>query len=380
MALLLLLPSVHAIAIGVNRASVNFDDVLRGGYAETVITVTTDSPELVSAEVLMEGEASAWITFSSREFNFSRDKPYQLHVIAQPPLDTRIASYQVNLSVITGSLGYNGDGRMGTSTRASFRIPLNIQMTGTERVACTVGGVNVFDTEVGDPLQVEVSVLNRGNVRVNPRVDIEIFDRLRAESLGTNTQLLGVSILPTLTEQRSRLYEFDLDPNQYWAQISVPECGYSNLLTFDVLEPGGIKDDGDFIRIEAPAWAETGDIIEINAVFRNRGPRAVRASFKGTISSVETGEIVKVIDTDEYIVDPDITAELETFFNPLIGGQYRVNGKVYYNSKLTAERETIINVNGSPIEKRMTSTTLIIMVMVIVILALMIMIKRRRQG
>jgi hypothetical protein len=147
-----------------------------------------------------------------------------------------------------------------------------------------------------------------------------------------------------------------------------------------VLEPGAIKDDGDFIRIDAPAWAETGEIIPITAVFRNRGARGVRASLKGTITNQDTQEIVKVISTEEFVVDPDATAEIPTFFNPDVGGQYVVSGKIYYNNKLTTERNTLINVNGAPVtSSAFSKTTIIIIALVIIILVLLILIRRRRQ-
>lgn len=375
--LLIALQSVHAVAIGVNRASVEFADVLRGGYAETVITITTDSEEVITAEVMTQGPEAEWLNLSATNFTFSKDLPYELKVAVLPPLDAQVRDYEFNVSVITGSLARNDGGRLGTSTRASFRVPILLRMSGTERLACTVGGVIVHDVEQGNPLDIELSVINRGNVRINPEVTVEVFDQLRARSLGTRSTEFGESILPTVTSSALRTLSFELQPAQYWASVSVPQCDYSTLLTFDVLEPGAIKDEGELIRIDAPAWANTGEIIPVNAIFRNKGARAVRASFKGTIARADTEEIVKVIDTEQYIIDPDVTAEIQTFFNPVIGGQYVVSGKVYYNSKLTGERETLINVNGAPIGER-SLTPYVLIGLGIVILMMLILIKRKR--
>jgi len=167
---------------------------------------------------------------------------------------------------------------------------------------------------------------------------------------------------------------------QYWATVRVPLCNYVGGFTFDVLEPGEIKDDGDFVRIEAPSWANTGDIVPIKAIFRNRGVRGVRAVFKGTVKDASTEEIVKVINTDEYVVSPDQTTELETFFNPLFPGQYVVSGKIYYNNKLSVERSTLINVNGSPtMSTSSTVKIVIIFIVVVAILVLLILIKRKKR-
>jgi hypothetical protein len=376
--ILLLVPNVEAVALGVNRASLEFNDVLRNGYAEEIVTVTTDSTELVDAEVEVFGEGSEWFNFSATDFNFSKDAPYQLRVAVQPFNDTQLGTYNVNLTITTGTLMHTTQGRMGTSTRASFRIPVKITVTGTERLLCTVGGVQVLDAEEGTPITVRLTLINRGNVRINPNVELEVFDQLQSKSLGTRAVEFGSRVLPTVSQEATRTFVFDLDQDQYWATVRVPECGYSDLMTFDILEPGGVKDDGEFLRIDAPAWGNTGEIIPIKAIFRNKGARSVRASFRGTITNIESGEIVKVINSETYLVDPDLTAEIETFFNPEVGGQYRVSGKVYYNSKLTGERDTLINVNGSPVANGFRPTTAIIIGMIILILLLLIGIRRRR--
>jgi hypothetical protein len=371
----------HAVALGVNKASLSFSDVLRGGYAEDVVTVTTDADYPIEAEILLDGNAQGWLNFSDRVFNFSRDHPYELHVIVQPPLDTQIQTYGVNMTIITGSIARGGTSRIGTSTRASFRIPIEIGMTGTEHLACSGGGIEMLDSEKGTPLEFRVTILNRGNVRINPNITLEIYDKFRTTLLETRTLVFGSEILPTTTQTATRSLVVDLDPSQYWAAIKVPLCDYNDLQTFDILSPGDIKDDGEFVRLEAPAWAKTGDILPITAFFRNKGARGVRAIFKGTIARVDNGQIAKVIDTDEYVVGPDATAQLQTFFNPVVGGQYVVTGKVFYNNKLTPERSTIINVNGAPVRSQGgISTVMIILLIVIAILVLLILIQRKRRS
>ena len=381
LAILLCIAQAHAVAIGVNRASIEFEDVLRDGYAEALVTITTDTPVTTGGEVMFDSEIATWLNQSTvHYFNFSSTSPYVLHVILEPPADTQIQTYQLNMSVLTGELMRTTKGKIGTSTRASFRIPITIHMTGTEHVLCSVGGLVVRDTERGQPLEIKINILNRGNVQINPDIIVEVFDKTRSQNVDNRSVDFGSRILPTVANDATRTLPFDLPPSQYWASVKVPLCNYAGLMSFDVLEPGEIKDDGDFIRIDAPSWANTGDIIPIKAIFRNKGVRGVRASFKGTISRVDTQEIVKVIDSQEYIVDPDATAAIETFFNPQEGGQYRVLGKIYYNNKLTIERDAIINVNGAPIKSPLTlNTMLVIIVIVIVILILLILIRRRKR-
>ena len=380
--LLLALPApVAATAIGVNRASIAFTDVLRGGFARESVVITTDSEEPVNAEVILQGDEQRWLNFSSRNFTFSRDRPYTLVVEVRPPIDARIDTYRVNMSVITGELARSGGGKIGTSTRASLGVPVTIGLTGTQRLACLVSAVRLLDTERGQPLELRLSVRNAGNVRVDPAVEIEVFDKLATTAIESRTATFGREILPTVTESTTLFFQFDLQADQYWASIRVPQCDGSEFVTFDTLEPGSIKDDGELIRIDAEPWAEVGDIIPVTAVFRNNGIRALRASFRGRISRVDDDSIVKVIQTDDGIIDPGVPADLETFFNPTAPGQYVAQGRVFYNQKLTIERDTIINVNGSqvPILGLRPSTVAVLVVMAVIAGLLALIIRRKRR-
>lgn len=379
--LLIVAPGAQAVAIGVNKASINFNDVMRDGFARATVTVTTDSVEPVTGEVILEGgEAAQWLRFSAMNFTFSRDNQYVLTVDVEPPADARVQSYRVNMSIITSELHRSSGAKIGTTTRASLGVPIHISMTGNEIARCRVGGVEVMDSSEGEPTEVQVNIINTGNVRVDPDVTIEVYDKLRTSTVGTRSGAFGESILPTLTQKGSIMFNMPLARSQYWATVRVPLCDYSGLHTFDVLAPGEVKDEGEFIRIDAPAWVKTGDIIPISAVFRNKGERTVRANFKGTIKNSQE-DIVKVIDTQQYLVAPDVTANIETFFNPAQGGQYVVAGKIFYNEKLTLEKSSILNVNGPSIFSgaSFNTTAYILIGLAIAILLLLIMIKRKKS-
>lgn len=373
--------SATAIAIGVNRASINFDEVLRDGFAREAATITTDSIEPVTAEIILEGPQREWINLSARNFTFSRDNPYTLIVEVQPPTDAQITSYRINMSILTGELSRGGGGQIGSTARASLGVPIIITLTGTQRLACRVSGLRVLDTERGQELEMRLSVHNTGNVRVTPGITLEVFDKLRSGLVLSRTASFGREILPTVTDSTSLFFPLDLASDQYWASVKVPECQGSEFLTFDVLEPGGIKDDGELIRIDAGSWNRVGDIIPVTAVFRNNGVRSLRASFRGKIERVDDGSIVKIIQTDEVIVDPSVTADLQTFFNPTEPGKYRVVGKVFYNQKLTAEKEAIINVNGASvgIAGLRTSTWILLVMMLGIGFLLLLIIRRKRD-
>ncbi|MDD9953685.1 MAG: hypothetical protein OXR66_05085 [Candidatus Woesearchaeota archaeon] len=377
--MLVLVSDVTAVSIGVNRASLTFTDILRGGYANESIMVVTDSTENISGSILLYGDEASWLSFSAETFTFSASQPYRLNVIAQPPPDARIENYRVNMSILTGELSRSEGGLLGTSTRASLGVPVHMQLTGTEILQCAVGGIKVKDTEREQQLEVEVSVINKGNVRVRPIVEVIVYDKFQTDEIARDTRQFRNDILPTLTNEEAVFYTFELPRDQYWATISVPECTGGGLYTFDVLEAGEVKDEGEFIQIDAPSWSEVGDIIPINAIFRNRGYRSVRAAFKGTIVNIDSEKIAKVIDTEQYTVAPDATAEIETFFNPTEPGRYMVTGKVFYNDKLTPERTFVLNVTGEKRETGGYGNYILYFLLLVIILFLILIIRRKKQ-
>lgn len=151
-------------------------------------------------------------------------------------------------------------------------------------------------------------------------------------------------ILPTTQDSFLNTIQNELPLGQYWVNVKETNCENDGFLTFNILELGKISDRGELIRIDNQPWANTNDIVRIAAIFKNVGSRVVNAKFKGTIE--KDGKVVEVIDTDSLNVRPQQTSELETFFNARESGQYEVKGRVIYNSKLTFEKTSVINVEN----------------------------------
>lgn len=380
---LFLIPSTLGVGIGVNKGRLSFEEVLQNGYAEEYVEVVTESETPILGTYQFEGDIAPWLRVEppDQNFTFSSGNPHKMKVIIEPPTDARLEQYSGGLRVLTGDIGRSTGGKIGTATRAAFLIRIGLGVTGTESLECRVGGVRIQDTEEGQPSDFIASVSNRGNVRIKPVFIVEIFDQYQTELLKNITLEMEDEILPTATDEYVTQLFHELPAGQYWARVRTPLCRGTSLLTFDVFEPGGIVDKGELIRIEAAPWAETGEILPIKAIFRNMGSRTVSARFKGTVTTREGGELVKVIDTDPINVLLGETKELETFFNPTIPGQYIVAGRVYYNKKLTFQKSTVINVNGYPLEavSNYGGLFILIFIIIIVILFLLILIAKKRK-
>lgn len=374
---------VEATVIGANKGVINYDNVLKEGYAQEYVTLTTDTDFNLSITYEIEGEISDWIRLepSEQPFFISKENQQRVAVIVEPPEDVRNQEYRGSIRFLTGALA-GPEGQFGTAVRAAINIRLGVEIVGQEIVGCRVGGFQLEDVEEGYPLEFYAVVTNEGNVRIKPEFILEFWNQDQSELIETFRFTVNNSILPTVQERIFHSLEHDLDIGQYWVKVSTPLCGDagSGFLTVSVIERGGVSDKGELIRIENEPWAKVGSIIPIDAVFKNLGNRVVSAKFKGTITSGD--EIFKIINTDSLDVAPGETVNLRTYFNPVQAGQYLINGRVLYNKKLTFERGSVLNVNptGKPPSKRGFNWSAVLVVLIIVIFILIFLVLRRKKS
>lgn len=381
--ILLLIPSFASAALlGVNRVTMTYNNVLRGGYAQEGLTVSSGTERNVSVYYEARGEIADWISFSPADQPkiVNSNSPGNIAIIVQPPSDARVDEYEAIVVISTGPLG-EITGNIGANVEVAFEVRIKVIVTDTQILACSTGGAEILDAEIGRDLPFIISVRNHGNVRIDPEFKLEIYDQEIENLLSVISYKPEDEIFPTVSERIEAQLENDLEEGQYWVYVTTPLCGTNRqLLTFSILEKGGISDIGEFIRIEAEPWALTGETVPINVFFRNRGERFVSAQFKGVVS--KDGRIMEVLTSEVRDVAPDELAVFELFYTASEFGQYKINGRVHYNNKITYERGSIINVNPSgqapERDNSFLSTILLIVLIVIGILIFLIMRKKKK--
>jgi len=374
---------VEAAVIGINKVEINFKNVLKNGYAQDIVTLSTDTDYNLSITYRVEGEIANWIRVepSDQPFFINKDSPNLVLIIIEPPSDVKNQHYNGSIRFITGALA-GPQGQFGTAVRAAVNIRLGLDVVGQEIVDCRALGFEMDDVEEGYPLEFYAVVTNQGNVKLRPRFVLEFWNQDQSELVKSFDFTLNESLLPTVEKRIFYSISHNLPLGQYWVKIKTPSCGESGngFLTMSLIERGGVSDQGELVGIENEPWAKVGDIIPIDAVFKNIGTRVVSAKFKGTIASGE--EIFKIIDTDALDVMPGETAKLRTYFNPAQQGQYMISGRILYNKKLTFEKSSVLNVNPSgkpPSEGKPLNWSIILVVLVIIIIVLIIFIVRRKR-
>ncbi len=369
--------------LGVNRVSLTYNDVLRGGYAEDNVIVTIGSEESIPVFYEAKGDIADWIRFNPLEgpMLVNANNNGKLKIIVEPPSDARVGKYIGKVLITTGSLG-QVESSMGTNVEVAFEIKIEVIVSDTQILSCNSGGFEIKDSEIGDPVEFSATVLNNGNVRIKPLIEFRIFDQFQENELLKTTYLAKDEVLPTTSKEITDMLKLNLSEGQFWIEMICPECsGDGALMTFSILEKGGISDVGEFVKFENEAWANTGELIPITAYFRNRGERSVLAQFKGTIS--KDGKIVQLLESDSITVAPQDTVPIEMFFKPDEMGQYKINGRVFYNNKITFQKGSVININPSSSSKNQNNEILLSIVFTIIIIViaflLFLIIRKKRK-
>jgi hypothetical protein len=376
---------VSATGISVTKAVMDFNDVLKGGYAEDVLYVSTDAPFNVPISYELLGDIASWINVSpdlnnpNITYNINNSNYLPVRIIVSPPADTPIGTYTGTVRIITGTLNKPG-GQYGSQLQAAFMVRITIKVTGTEFLSCSGGGMTIRNSEVGNPMEYFMTVSNGGNIRIKPTATIDIWNQDQTKLLMTRKlEFNNQEVLPTTTQAFASSFTSDLRVGQYWAYATIEPCGSTGLMTFNVYEKGTIVDSGDLIRIDNIAWAKVGDVVPITAVFKNSGQRTVSAKFKGIITS--NSRIIENIDSDFYDIAPGQTGNIQVFFTPKKYGQYIITGRILYNNKLSFEKSSVLNVNeGVEVSDFNWTYVLIIIVIVIIILLLLIRIRKKRHS
>ncbi|HLD87133.1 MAG TPA: hypothetical protein VJB12_03635 [Candidatus Nanoarchaeia archaeon] len=379
-AFLLLTTFAHAISIGISPGRVQFSGVLRDGYAERTVTITTNSEETLNGHFKPGGDLGEWISFSpnTTQIRFSKGSPYKLTIKIQPPSDIPTGNYSGFIEFVTDTVG-DVEGRAGGVVKAAVTLIVNAEVSGDQRIECRAGGFFVKDAEQGFPLELGVTVINDGNVRLSPTISFDVWDQLQQKVL-LSTELKGDEVLPTTQRSLMEQVSHSLPIGQYWATIRAQECDTQDLVTFTMVEKGGIADSGALLAIINKPFITLGETVEILATFENSGQRAVSAQFKGAIRKDDS--IVKLIETSELIVPAGQKVDIPILFTPFEAGRYVVSGRVVYNKKLTFEKNSVINVSPREEEERSWLPLLLYLIIIITIVFLLrkIVRERRRRG
>ncbi len=376
--LVVLVKTGSAVNVGISPATMFFEEVMRDGYSEKVLVVSVDSEEEVAIEITPRGEIEDWLNYSAANFSVSKGNPYRLVISVAPPSDVPNGNYTGFLRVMTSDLGDGVEGHAVGIIRTSLDLSIIVEVTDIEVRSCRAYEFNVESVEKGDDVVFNFEVDNRGNIKLKPRITIDIWDMDQIEILESK-EFSNEEILPTTKKQfEVRMSSNDLDLGQYWADVSVIDCYSKETLTFDVLEPGALKAEGVLLSILTNKSAGVGDTVPIEAAFKNTGEKEVEAYFKGKVSLGD--KIVQILETDKINVPIDKIEYFNLFFTPGDAGRYVISGRVFYSSKKTFESSTVLEVFAETFSLRGVLVVLAYAALIAIIGILFFKIRKERKS
>jgi hypothetical protein len=335
---------ISAANIGISPANIYFNGVLRGGYAERTVTITVDSDTPTKVSIAPRGDIADWLNFSAKEFEVSKNKPYYLKIIVQPPIDIPNGNYSGFLRVTTSGKGNTIAGQATGIVNAALDLYIETDITDVEFTSCRASSFSVQSAEKGDDVIFKLNVYNEGNIRLSPTIKIDVWDQERI-GIVKQMEFTDDTIIPTTEKELYiKMDTSDLDIGQYWAEVTSVECYAAETLTFDVLEVGALKAQGTLLSVTSPSWIKVGDTTLIEALFENSGEKNVNARFQGEITL--GSKIVQILGSESSTVDMGDIQTFKFYFTPQKEGRYIVNGVVMYDGKRTFEKSTVINVEG----------------------------------
>ena len=320
---ILFLNLVSSAHIGISPSNVVFKEVLREGYAERNITITSNSETPIKVNIEPRGEISEWMEFSETQFQVSRQKPYQLRVSVTPPFDVPNANYTGFIRATTDGSGTVQENQAVSFVKAALDLTVLVEITDIEYFSCNVKNYQIFSAEKGDDILIKLAISNTGNTRINPLISMEIWDQEQLNII-KKIDYSQTRIIPTTTETLFiKIPTNDMEIGQYWIDVSAIDCLDSRLLTFDVYEPGKLKANGILKSLFSKVWAEQGETLVINAIFENTGEKSVEAIFKGVITYQD--KIIQLLESPKTLVEIQEDETFQFYFTPQKPGKYVVS-------------------------------------------------------
>ncbi len=376
--ILLLINIAYAGGLGVAPSEIHFSKVLRGGYSEVIITVTNPNEVPIDITFNPKGETKDLLSFfslapsyeetpvevtlpsgekavaylktltmqiSTTNFTIPANSEISIRIVAKPPEDLPIGFYNGSITLRSKPQLNGTIDQFGTSIAVGVELASFLEITGEQHLDYEIKSISVNDAEENYPIEFYISGKNNGNVRVSPQVKIDILDR--DKTLVLKSVIFDCNeVLPTTTmTDKFEISSENMSEGQYWVNVTIiigGEIIKNRLLTFDIFAKGVLKNKGELIQISNKVWVNIGEIVKINALFKNTGERTTTAKFKGEVQL--NGKIISVLESEELNVPVGETIILTTYFTPKEFGRYIVNGNVYYSKKITFAKESIINV------------------------------------
>ncbi len=370
-----------ALAIGASPATLSFEHVLPGGYAETSILLSNPRDGPVAVSPVLVGDGAEWCNVSPANLTLPGRGSARVTVAVSPPMDAEPRSYGLSLELASSPTGASAAGTPTSRLALTLSVPVDLVVESDARPACVLGGFTVPDYERGMQLFARYAVRDTGNTRITPQGELTVRDAASGSMVASQDVAAQAATLPTRTGEYTMMGATGLEEGSYEATLAIDGCGAPRRAAFAVLPPGALSDQGDFTGLDANATGAPGAILPVQASFRNSGERPFAVRFSGVVEKDD--KVVRVLETEPLLAAPGESVSLESFFTPPGPGNYTIRGSLVYGGRRTGERSvTLVVPATAPVSAADGGVALATFFLILVLLAvfLLVLIHRKRRG
>lgn len=350
--LVLLLVMSNASAIGVSPAKITFDNLVRSGYAEKTIVISTAGSEPLTIKIEASGDVRGWITFEPNESQMTLTREKALPIVVRINVPTTVQNGQYDGNVVISTI-YKGEFTPTGGSEARFMagviVKIQLNVTGEEVNGYDIKSVLVKDAEQNQLLEVGFVVENTGNVVATPRIRVSLLDSEKKD-LGKFIDYSETTILPTVEKRFTvKMPTKGMSTGVYYAKVNA-DNGEEYTMLFQILRPGTLAISGVLEQLMVnKIWVKPQETVRVEASFKNNGVAFIEsAKLKGETYLIDpsygTKELVGVFDGESMSVSTGEEVKLTAYFTPKKSGVYSVEGVVIYGGRKTEQKSTVLNV------------------------------------
>ena len=390
--------TVTSLDIALTPGSLNFGTVLRDGFSQgsfkfstysekpiTVMLYNSQPNSLMNSWIYMHSVNGSDIKIGDK-IQLDKNHPLIIFITFEPANDAPNGDYDTTIGA-TVEVSADTSENVG-ETVAKIKTGISIRLSGSindvESISCSATNLIINSPENGESVIFNTRIKNTGNIILNPRLEIEIWDKDKTRLIKKIDGNLGM-IKPTINAETQ--YEFDssnLPPNEYVASVSLKQCNVENkLMSFRVLEIGTKNLDGRIKSLDIPSIVYGFKPLRIRVTFENFGSQSVASQAICHIYKDNIEIVPPPVSEKSIIVKAKESAELDSgYFTPVQTkndeDRYVAKCYVHYGNKQTDEYSKVFFVKKEA-EKKSNNPAILIVGMVLLILILIgVIIKRNK--
>jgi len=246
----LFLGNIAYAGLGISPSDWIEKNALRGSHIEKTFTLSRSNPDedlYFKAEI--GGEIKDWLKIDKGiEFTMPKGaQQFPIKITVDIPQNADFKSYQSEIRLKSESKSKEASG-MGSSVVLNALIKINLTVSDTGVLDYEILQIAIPKQEEGDPINILLKILNRGNAQAKPtRLTIDFFDKYKQAKIDSRdlTDFSNIKAVVAFSEGEIKLeIPMQLAIEQYWAKVTVyqdEKVLKSEEITFDIVARGSLK-------------------------------------------------------------------------------------------------------------------------------------------